>query len=34
MDNKKTKNNNHNYWIIGKHAVESALKNSKRIRVC
>jgi len=32
MDNKKTKNNNYNYWIIGKHAVESALKNSKRIK--
>ena len=32
MNSNKPKNNNYNYWIIGKHAVESALKNSKRIK--
>ena len=32
MDNNKPKKNNYNYWIIGKHAVDSALKNSQRIK--
>jgi 23S rRNA (guanosine2251-2'-O)-methyltransferase len=30
--NNRNKKNNQNYWIIGKHAVETALKNSKRIK--
>lgn len=32
MDNNKNRNTNDRYWIIGKHAVESALKNTKRIK--
>ena len=31
MNNRNKKNNN-SYWILGKHAVESALKNSKRMK--
>ena len=30
--NNRNKNNNNSYWIVGKHAVESALKNSKRMK--
>tara|TARA_B100001059_G_scaffold187751_1_gene189993 strand:+ start:77 stop:826 length:750 start_codon:yes stop_codon:yes gene_type:complete len=30
--NTRNKNSNQSYWIIGKHAVEAALKNSKRIK--
>ena len=30
--NNRNKNNNNSYWIVGKHAVESALKNPRRIK--
>ncbi len=30
--NTRNKNSNQSYWIIGKHAVEAALKNPKRIK--
>ena len=30
--NKSNKSNNNSYWIIGKHAVESALKNPRRVK--
>ena len=30
--NNRNKSNNNSYWIVGKHAVESALKNSRRVK--
>ena len=30
--NNRNKSHNNNYWVVGKHAVESALRNSRRIK--